>query len=270
MDAPLVRIAVVLIGLYLAWGALMTVAHPYFIYPFDARDVDLPGYERVMVEVPGADPVRVALAEAGPEAPVVLYFMGNAGSIGIFRDGLEQHRAAGRNVVAMEFRGGGGNAGRPSEARLKADALAVFDWAAARYGPEVPLIVHGYSLGTGLALHVAARREVSGVILVAPYARLCTLMARASFLPACLMPGVQKWRNTADARLVGQPVLILHGERDAAIPIGEGRRLEAALRAAGTPVEFEAFPDGTHENLHLFERYRDRIGAWVASLPPAR
>ena len=66
-------------------------------------------------------------------APVVLYFMGNAGSLAAFEPILARQRLGGAPVVvAMTFRGGGGMDGRPSEAGLKSDALMAHDAAAGR------------------------------------------------------------------------------------------------------------------------------------------
>lgn len=255
-----------MIGLYLAYAVAMTVAQPHFLYPFSRAEIALQVYDRMLVEVPGVDPVRVVVTGTGSGADaVVLYFMGNAGNIAYFIPSLNQHHQAGRLVVAMEYRGGGGLPGRPSEARLKADALAVHDWASARYGNGKPLIVHGYSLGTGLAVHVAARRPTAGVILDAPFARICELMQRAALLPACHMPGVEKWDNLGEAQaLAGQRVAILHGAQDRDIPIAEGRRLEAGLREAGAEVVFHEIAEGTHGNLPRLPAYRQALEGAIA------
>ncbi len=174
------------LGLYLFYAALMTVYVPSAIYPFDDRPFSADTFEEAQV---GDLPVRVA--DAGPGAPVVLYFMGNAGSLAYFTDILTHHRAQGRSVVAMTYRGGGGVPGHPTEAGLKADALAVFDAVPDLLRDPGAVALHGYSLGTGLALHVAARRDADAVVLTAPYARLCELMAQQSLLPACRMPKIR-------------------------------------------------------------------------------
>lgn len=253
----------VVAGLYLAYGALMVWLHPAFLYPFVQDPPRLAGFVRVEVEVPGAAPASVLVG--GPEdgAPL-LFFMGNAGAAGLFETWLRLHAAAGRRVVALEYRGGGGLPGRPSEARLKADALAVHDWLAARSGP---VAVHGFSLGAGLAMHVAARRPVVAVILEAPFASACRLMARAALLPACRMP-VQRWDNLADAAAVRAPVLVVHGTADRVIPLSEGRRLADAVAAAGRPARLAAVPGGHHGDLPAFAAYRDAVAEALAGQAP--
>lgn len=249
------------VTVYLSWGVAVTLLHPAFLYPFSPRDYLLPDYTQTSAPVPDATPVPVMLAEGNSDKPAVLFFMGNFGSIGIFAPWLEQHRAEGRTIAAMEFRGGGGNPGRPSETRLKADALAAHDWLAERSGR--PVVLHGYSLGTGLALHVAARRKVAGVVLEAPYARLCALIADATGLPACLMP-VQRWDSLADVPNISAPVLILHGLQDQVIPPSAGTELASALRANAKQVDFVSLPEGTHENLANLPDHARLINAFIA------
>ena len=82
------------------------------------------------------------------------------------------------------------HAGRPGApaAWFKADALVLFD-AIPELTPEAgPVHVLRYSLGRGIALHVAAYRPVASVLLEAPYARLCDLMTKKPWAPACLIP----------------------------------------------------------------------------------
>lgn len=246
--------------LSLAYGAMMTSAQGVLLYPFSERDLPVPGWERLEIAVPGDSPVPAYVRREG-SGPWVLFFMGNGGAVGLFASWLEVHEAAGRPVAALAYRGGGGVPGTPSEARLKADALALADWAMAESGG--PVILHGFSLGSGLALEVAARREVVAVVLEAPFARACDLMRRATWLPACRMP-VDRWDNLALAAGVRAPVLILHGEADEVIPVAESERLAAALAAAGVAAEFDRVPAGRHGNLPRLPFYAPRISDFLA------
>lgn len=212
-----------MLGLYAIYGAMMIALHTKFIYPFQNWPFAGTGYEAVQIN-PDLQ-VQVFAGQTG--APIIVYFMGNAGALEAFRVVLDHHKARGRSVVAMAYRGGGGLPGTASEKVLKQDAMDVM---AALPGlvPEGPVIIQGYSLGTGIALHVAARHQVRAVILSAPYDRLCRLMARASYLPACLLP-VQRWVSARDAPNVQAPVLAQHGTEDTLIPIAEGEKLAARL-----------------------------------------
>lgn len=244
-------------GIYLAYAVLMVMIHPQFLYPFGPDPFENNDFHQEVISDRG---VTIASAR-GDDPTAVLFFMGNGGTLAYFTNTLAAHQSANRTVAAMEYRGGGGIAGKPSETGLKADALAAYDWVASWH--DGPIAVHGYSLGTGLAIHVGASRPVAAIILDAPYLRLCALMTRASWLPACYMPGVQKWNSAADVHDLSAPVLIQHGTDDQLIAIENGQRLAARLRDAGLEVTFQAIEGATHFNLAGQSGYADRIDAFL-------
>ena len=243
---------------YLVYCGVLIWLHPAFIYPFGPDRFEAEGWH-----IETVSGVSVAV-HAGTDDVAVLYFMGNGGALTYFRSSLEMHVPAGRSVMALQYPSGGGVAGEPSEGLLKEQALVAFDELALRHAG--PIAVHGYSLGTGLALHVAANRDVGGVILAAPYAKLCRLMAQAAYAPACLLPFVQKWESVDLAASVGAPVLVQHGTDDQLIPITEGMRLVDALEAAGVDVRFSPVERGTHTNLMSRPGYVERINDFLNGL----
>jgi fermentation-respiration switch protein FrsA (DUF1100 family) len=245
-------------GTYLAYAIMMVLVHPQLLYPFGADPFDNPDFQQSVVSDRG---VAVASTLADDRL-AVLFFMGNGGALAYFTNTLDAHQDAGRTLAAMEYRGGGGIAGTPSEVGLKADALAAYDWLAAQH--DGPIAVHGFSLGTGLAIHVGASRPVAAIMLDAPYARMCALMTKASWLPACFMPGVQKWNSAADVSALTAPVLIQHGTADQLIPISNGQHLAAIMRDKGVDVTFHAVENATHNNLAGQSGYAGRIDAFLA------
>ena len=249
-----------LAGLYLSYGVLMVWLHPQFIYPFGPDKFGAPGWTQSVVTDRS---IAMAVSE-GDDAAAVLFFMGNGGALAYFTYTLDAHVNAGRTVAAMEYPGGGGIPGRPSEVGLKADALAAFDWLDAHH--DGPIVVHGYSMGTGLAQHVAAHRDVSAIILDAPYVKMCELMTRQSLLPACFLPGVQKWNSAALVPHLRSPVLVQHGTDDQLIPISNGERLAGMMREAGLQVTFHAVQGATHNNLAGQAGYQDRIDAFLTDV----
>jgi hypothetical protein len=135
---------------------------------------------------------------------------------------------------------------------FKEDALVIFD-AIPELAPEAgPVHVLGYSLGSGIALHVAAHRPVASVLLEAPYARLCDLMTKRSWAPACLIPWVPRWDSLALAPEVEAPVYIVHGIHDEFMPSSESLRLAEAFIANGKVVVTRSrseFIDASHMKL---------------------
>ncbi len=246
-----------LASLYLAYGVVMVWLHPQFIYPFGPDRFDAPGWTQSFVTDRN---VAMAIAE-GDDQAAVLFFMGNGGALAYFTYTLNAHVSAGRTIAAMEYPGGGGIPGKPSETRLKADALAAYDWLETRH--DGPIIVHGYSMGTGLAQHVAAQRDVAAIILDAPYVKMCELMTRRSLLPACFLPGVQKWNSATAIPQLQAPVLVQHGTADQLIPMANGERLTRLMQAAGLQVTFHAVEGATHNNLAGQPGYRERIDTFL-------
>lgn len=251
------KLALFLIGLYLAYGAVMVWLHPRFIYPFVPDDDAMAGFERVSMA--GADGAPFFLQEARGDGPVVLYFMGNAGAISLFEPGLRPLVDAGFHVIALEYRGGAGRPGRPSETVLKGDALVAADYA---FSFGKPVLVHGFSMGSGLAMQVAVNRPIEAMVLEAPYSKMCRLMARRSLLPACVIPLVQKWDNLALATRVTVPVLILHGDEDALIPPAQSQDLLDAL-----PDAYRVIIEGAgHTNTGTDARARREIADFIESV----
>jgi fermentation-respiration switch protein FrsA (DUF1100 family) len=179
------------------------------------------------------------------ESPVVLYFHGNGGALRYRVDRFRSLTSGGLGLAALSYRGYGGSSGKPSEAGLIADAEAVYRFAVARY-PAERIAVWGESLGSGVAVALAAERAVSRLVLEAPFASAVDIGASAyPFLPVRWLMKDQ-FRSDLRAAKVRAPVLILHGERDAVVPIQSGERLYDLISA---PKRFVRIPDAAHENL---------------------
>ncbi|MHA7774272.1 alpha/beta hydrolase [Roseibium sp. M-1] len=185
------------------------------------------GLETVIVEtVKMADGSEATVWRAPPVkagAPTVLYFHGNSANVSSRWKRFKQILDSGFGLYAPSYRGFAGSQGSPSEAALLADGLEHFDRAAAAGSP---LIVHGESLGTGVATAVAAERpETRLLVLEAPYTALVDMASEDyPWLPVSLlmkdqMPTRERITNFA------APVLILHGTADRIIPVEHGRRL---------------------------------------------
>lgn len=160
----------------------------------------------------------------GPRA--VVYFGGNAEDVAFAVPELT-HAFPDRAVYAMHYRGYSGSSGRPAEAALRRDARALFAMAHARH-PDV--IAIGRSLGSSLAIQLAAEEPVSRLVLIAPFESILAIAARtAPFLPMRLLlrDRYESWRY---APLVLCPTLILAADRDELVPMDDTRKLLAAFR----------------------------------------
>ncbi|MEX1036966.1 MAG: hypothetical protein WDZ54_13525 [Sneathiella sp.] len=202
------------------------------------------------------------------DAPVILYFMGNFTSIGPSMGRLEPFLDKGFGLAALVYRGSGGKGGTPSEENFAADARALYDQLDDLMGVKIPeqqRIAHGYSLGSGIAVRLAAERELASLTLEAGYARLCDYFTnRYHNLPFCMIMTKERYDSIDRITDINTPLLMLHGEKDDAVRIGSGRRL---FEAATEPKEFKAYPGGDHVNLNQQGLVEDSLRFYQTHIP---
>jgi hypothetical protein len=204
--------------------------------------------EEVVLDTAGGEKVIVWHVPPRGDRPVILYFHGNGGSLRYRVDRFRALTADGTGLVALSYRGYGGSTGRPTEAGLIADAAAVYAFAAARYPPQ-RLVLWGESLGSGVAVALAADHAVGRIVLEAPFTSAADVGAMAYwFLPVRLLMKDQ-FRSDQRIGAVRVPLLILHGERDRVVPFALGQRLYAL---ANEPKRFVRFRNGGHEDLDAY------------------
>ena len=179
------------------------------------------------------------------DRPVVLYFQGNAGALDLRARRFAWLIADGTGLLALCYRGYGGSSGSPSEQGLIRDANAAYDFADARY-PARRLVLWGESLGTGVAVALAAERRVGGVMLDAPFTSAADVGAAAYPFAPVRWFMKDPFRSNLRIAKVAAPLLVLHGERDRVVPIRFGERLFAL---AHEPKRMVRFPDGEHADL---------------------
>lgn len=181
--------------------------------------------------------------------PVIAYFHGNGGNIAYRADRVERFAREGYGVLMVEYRGYGGNPGSPSEARLYDDAQAALDFLAREGIAAGRLVLYGESLGSGVAVQMAARREVAALILEAPFTSVAAIAQyHYPWVPAAWLI----WDRYDSLSRIGKvkvPILVLHGGRDAVVPARFG---QALFEAAPQPKEAWFVRDAGHEDLVRF------------------
>ena len=140
----------------------------------------------------------------------MLYFGGNAESVA---SSVAHLRTAfpGHALFVMNYRGYGGSSGEPSEPALVDDARALFDYVQQRYS-DVGVV--GRSLGSGVAMQLAADRPVSKLALVTPFDSIATIIEdRFWFLPVSILLR-DKFDSAKHAKDIESPVLLILAEND--------------------------------------------------------
>ena len=205
----------------------------------------LPEAEEIFLKT--ADGERVIAWHIMPrgDKPVVVYFHGNGASLRYRVERFRMLIADGTGLLALSYRGYGGSSGNPSEAGLLTDAAAAYAFAAARY-PSDRIVLWGESLGSAVAIALAAQQPVRALALESPFTSAADVGAAA--YPFAPVRWLMKDQFRSD-ELIGKvkaPILVLHGVRDRVVPFAFGERLFAL---APEPKRFVRFADGGHNDL---------------------
>lgn len=180
----------------------------------------------------------------------VVFLHGNAGSAADRARKARALMAAGFGLFLVEYRGYGGNPGRPSETGLYNDARAVLTWMVSRGVAIDRVVLYGESLGSGVAVQMALDYPaIAALILEAPFTRLPDLAPPLvpSFIAGLLM--ADRYDNLAKIGQVAPPLLVIHGEQDVVVPAAMGRAL---LDAATTEKTGLFLPKAGHNDLWDF------------------
>jgi len=205
--------------------------------------VGLSNVEVARLPTPDNETIIVWYAPAQAGQPTVLYFQGNGGEIGDRAGRFAAYQARGLGVLFVSYRGYGGSSGRATEPGLIADGLTAYDWLRQRGVPASQIMLVGESLGSGVAVQLAARREVRAVALEAPFASAASVAAGVYWwLPVRLLMK-DKFDSIDHIAKIRAPLLVIHGELDEITPLTEGQRLFAA---ASQPKEMVVIAGSTH------------------------
>ncbi|MEW6689742.1 MAG: alpha/beta hydrolase [Pseudomonadota bacterium] len=183
--------------------------------------------------------------------PLVLYFGGNAEEVSWMLEEVAVAPVA--SWLLVDYRGYGASEGSPSERALVADAIALYDHAAALPGADPGRIyAFGRSLGSGVAVALAAARPLAGLVLATPFDSLAAVAKRYYwYLPVDLMLK-HRFDSIALAPKLKIPLLCLIAERDEVIPPVHGERLFEAWGGPKRKVLLQAASHNTSDAHPLF------------------
>ncbi len=155
----------------------------------------------------------------------LLYHHGNGEDIGRIGWLMQAYQSRGISVLAYDYPGYGSSSGRPSESGIFFAAEAAYDYLRDTKGiPAANIVCLGRSIGSGPAVHIAANREVGGLIIESAFTSAFRVMTKRRILPW------DRFNNLATIRRVQTPVLMIHGTDDPIIPFWHAQRLKSALQ----------------------------------------
>ena len=207
-----------------------------------------PEAEEHILTTADGEKVIVWHVPARPGRPVVLYFHGNgdylAGFFGRFRDLIADGTGDRRTVLSRLC--------RVERATERARIAAGRCGGLCLYGSAISRGQHrrwGFSLGTGVAVALAAEQRIGKLILESPYTSIVDVAASAFWFAPVRLLMRDQFRSDERIARVKVPLLVMHGALDPTIPVAFGERLFAL---ANEPKRFVRLARGSHNDLDNF------------------
>ena len=260
-------------------GAAVAVGLPVFLYFFQEKMLFFPTppvssvprpargeVEDVRLVAPDGVQLTGWFVNSGADhgiggAPLLIYFGGNAEGVS-WLVGVAD-RFAGYSLLLLNYRGYGGSGGRPGESALFADALLAYDYASRRRDVDASrIVVMGRSLGSGVAVHLAAQRQLAGVILVSPYDSVRALAQSIyPWLPVRILLK-HPFDSFSRAGGLAVPLLCVVAGNDSVIPAANSRRLFEAW--GSKDKRWIEVRDAGHDDISGELRYWEEIALFLA------
>lgn len=253
--SKLFRMVFLIIGIYLALAALLFIFQRAIIYlPTGEYEHD---FELVNLQNDGVS-LQIIVLNKGSENAFI-YFGGNAEAV--VSNALEfSGQFPNKTIYLVNYRGYGGSSGKPTQAGLFSDATVIFD----SFSPSHKNVaVVGRSLGSGVAMHLAANRPVSQVVLITPYdSVLAVAKKQYPMFPISLLLK-DKYDSMTLANRVTAPVLVLAGGKDTLIPLSHSQNLVNAIGQDNAKIV--VIEQAGHNNISQFADYYESLHSFFES-----
>ena len=173
--------------------------------------------------------------------PVIIFFHGNVQDYDFFLSRAREFSDAGYGFLLAEYRGYGGNPGKPSEEGLYYDARAYINALSKKFGTPVSNMVFiGYSLGTGVAVQMALEyKDVAGLVLQGAYIATSDVAKMKYWMFPVDFVMQDQYRSIDKIADVKAPLLMIHGARDTTIPIKLAEDLYSAAKRSKLFIRLE-------------------------------
>lgn len=241
------RVALLLLGSlllgYLGLCALLFFSQRAIVFPAPTDRAGAPKFMKE-IAVEGGTFMLTSLLEG--DGPVVVHFHGNGEQVAHLGFLAREFNLRGVGFVAVEYPGYPGAGGEPSEASLLAAAEAALTALSTTHGvAKSRLVLEGQSVGTGVAVAMAAKGWGARLVLLSPYTSLPDVGARTfSWMPVRLLMR-DRFDSLSRVQSVTVPTLVVHGRRDEVIPFELGAQLASAISRG----ELLAVDDAGHNDL---------------------
>jgi fermentation-respiration switch protein FrsA (DUF1100 family) len=265
----MLNLVLALAGIFALIVIVGRLLHRYFIYlpdrtRVDPRDAGIARVEEVVFKAADGTKLIAWYLPARGNKPTLLYFTGNSGNAANRAGKIKTIAADGYGVFMLNYRGYGGSEGRPSEAKITADSVGAYDTLRGLGVAPHDIVAYGESLGTAVATRLALQRHVEGLVLEAPFTSIVDVGRLLWPLFPLSLIIADQYRTIDRIGAVAAPLLIVHGGRDAIIPLDQARHV---FHAAAEPKSMVVVPQAGHND--LFDRGAgDKVRGFLESLRP--
>ena len=241
---------------YLMFLAVIIPLQRFFIYAPSSRMIIHAGDISALEEsYPTADGLELTAwyVAAAKNFPTIVMFHGNAGNISHRGGKMSYFISQGYGFLLAEYRGYGGNRGRPSEGLLYSDARSVLRWLQEEKGVRLDdIVVYGESIGTGIAVQMALENpKLHALVLEAPIKNIPDVaVSKMPWLWPVGFMVLDRYENDLKIPHIRMPLLIVHGTKDEIVPLEHGKFIYE--KASSDKKVLEIVKDGRHNNLDQY------------------
>lgn len=213
----------------------------------------------------------VAVAYGEPKVNII-FFGGNGQTISRSAKILHHFGKIPANVLWVDYQGMGSSekAAKISIKNLKADALMVFDYAREIFSNDLPVVVHGLSMGSLVASYIADERKIDGLVLDGAINSVPEVMdnmipAWSKFFTNVNMdPELAAVDNGILIEQYRGPLLLFVGDQDRTTPVSFSQQLYRLSPSENK--DLIVVKGASHGNTMKFPQTIARYKTFVASL----
>ncbi|MDA9982944.1 alpha/beta hydrolase [Gammaproteobacteria bacterium] len=171
----------------------------------------------------------------------VIHFYGNDENLRLSQYMIDKLRSYGASVLIFDYRGYGASHGRPREASFYSDAELIYDWLREAH-PDLKVILSGWSIGSTVAIYLAEKREVQGLMLFSPPTNMVECVSHIIPKDHIFFEEAMPFQFDAQEKIrrVSCPILMIHGMLDRQVPFKMSAQLEKAIRSPLTRLDLPA------------------------------
>ena len=196
--------------------------------------------------------------------PTIIFFHGNAAQLDWGAARFKKMHEAGLGFLAIAYRGYSGSSGRPSESGMITDAQTAWRWLTENKDlSSDQIVIHGHSMGSGVAVQLAAEHAPRALIMESPfYSIQSVIQQRLPNFPISLLLK-HKFRSDLHIANISAPILMAHGSEDKVVPISQSQKL---FERAPDPKTYKTIAGQGHNNLVGTGLYETAIWPFLSDI----